>query len=86
MTKEHGIEMVLFFNYLFITRADKDGNGLLDEKELATYVKDAIEAHLEKAMKDNFDHYFRIDKEPRNGTNLIIVFFFFLWHASFRVM
>lgn len=64
-------------------RADKNANGLLDEEELTLYINNAIAMHFENAMKDNFDHYFNIDTNPKNGTCTYCFIHFFNFNVNF---
>jgi len=54
--------LVTIFN-----KADHDENGMLGKKELANYIHNTLLKHLSKSIRDNFDRYFQIDTDPRNG-------------------
>lgn len=59
-------------------RADQNQDGYLNGTELAKWINDRVKAHLIFALKDNFNKYFKIDTNPRNGK--------YNWKFVFKVL
>ncbi|CAG7817484.1 unnamed protein product, partial [Allacma fusca] len=47
--------------------ADVNQDGSLSFPEISKWINDGVKQHFSQALKDNFDSFFSIDKNPRNG-------------------
>ncbi|XP_076044015.1 45 kDa calcium-binding protein-like [Oratosquilla oratoria] len=48
-------------------KADEDGDGMIDLKELSKWIGAKIKEHLTLALRENFFMFTAVDQNPRNG-------------------